>query len=95
MKKVNLKTQVATITTISMVAVLSAIILSQSTILPMHNAYAKGKSTDKSTDKSTENNKDCSQSDTGKIDKTNDCNTTTDNQEKEDKDNGKDKSNDA
>ena len=88
MKKVNLKTQMATITTISMVAVLSAIILSQSTILPMHNAYAVK-------DKSTENNKDCSQSDTGKIDKTNDCNTNTDNQEKEDKDNGKDKSNDA
>lgn len=92
MKKVNLKTQMATITTISMVAVLSAIILSQSIILPMHNAYAK--------DKSTENNKDCSQSDTsqsdtGKGDKTNDCNTNTDNQEKEDKDNGKDKSNDA
>ena len=86
MKKVNLKPQLATIATISMVAVLSAIILSQSTVLPMHNAYAK--------DKSTENNNDCSQSDTGKGDNTKDCSTTTDNQEKEDKDNGKDKSND-
>jgi hypothetical protein len=91
MKKVNLKPQLATITTISMVAVLSAIILSQSTVLPTHNAYAK--------DKSTQDNKDCSQSDTsqsdsGKVDNTKDCSTTTDNQEKEDKDNGKDKSND-
>src|SRR5215813_3560381 len=81
MKKLNLKTQLATITTICMVAVLSAIILSQSTVLPMHNAYAK--------DKSTGNKKDSSQSDSEKADNTNDCSTSTDNQDNEGNDNGK------
>jgi hypothetical protein len=81
MKKLNVKPQLAIITTIGMVAVLSAIILSQSTVLPMHNAYAK--------DKSTGNKKDSSQSDSGKADNTNDCSTSTDNQDNQDNGNGK------
>jgi len=106
MKKLNVKPQLAIITTIGMVAVLSAIILSQSTILPMHNAYAKkDKSTDTSTDSGkADNTNDCSTSTdnqdnqdngNGKADNTNDCSTSTDNQDNEENDNGNDKSNDG
>ena len=109
MKRLNVKPQLAIITTIGMVAVLSAIILSQSTILPMHNAYAKkDKSTDTSTDSGkADNTNDCSTSTdnqdnqdnqdngNGKADNTNDCSTSTDNQDNEENDNGNDKSNDG
>ena len=92
MKKLNLKPKLATTTAISIVAILSLMVVSQSAIFP-HNALAKEKST------GNDNAKDCSQQSNEQIDNNNknnkDCNQNANNQEKEDKDNGKDKSNDA
>ena len=94
MKKLNLKPKLATISAISIVAILSLMVVSQSAIFPIHNALAtKEKST------GNDNAKDCSQQSNGQIDNNNknnkDCNQNANNQEQEDKDNGKDKSNDA
>ena len=93
MKKLNLKPKLATISAISIVAILSLMVVSQSAIFPTHNALAKEKST------GNDNAKDCSQQSNGQIDNNNknnkDCNQNANNQEQEDKDNGKDKSNDA
>ncbi len=93
MKKLNLKPKLATTTAISIIAILSLMVVSQSAIFP-HNALAtKEKST------GNDNAKDCSQQSNEQIDNNNknnkDCNQNANNQEKEDKDNGKDKSNDA
>ena len=93
MKKLNLKPKLATTTAISIVAILSLMVVSQSAIFP-HNALAtKEKST------VNDNTKDCSQQSNEQIDNNNknnkDCNQNANNQEQEDKDNGKDKSNDA
>ena len=93
MKKLNLKPKLATISAISIVAILSLMVVSQSAIFPTHNALAKEKST------VHDNANDCSQQSNGQIDNNNknnkDCNQNANNQEQEDKDNGKDKSNDA
>jgi hypothetical protein len=89
MKKPNFKHHLATISVITMVAMLPVLALTQSAILASHSASA-------AKEQSSSHDNDCLQNGPGHVDHNKDnCDRNGNNNEREDKGNGKDNSNDV